>query len=57
MHKEHETMAMTKLLLLELSVQLAGGYHLGLSANVTGRQAQNAQHAGKHLQPVNEGML
>jgi hypothetical protein len=57
MHKEHETMAMTELLLLELSMQTAGLYLLGLNANITGRQAQNAQHAGKHLHPVTEGML
>ncbi len=57
MHKEHETMAMTELLLLELSMQTAGLYLLGLNANITGKQAQNAQHAGKHLHPVTEGML
>lgn len=50
-------MVMTVLLLLELSVQTASMYHLGLSADVTGKQAQNAQHAGKHLHPVTEGML
>jgi len=50
-------MVMTVLLLLELSVQTASMYHLGLSADVTGKQAQNAQHAGIYLHPVTEGML
>ncbi len=45
-------MAMSVLLLLRLSVQTAHRNHLGLSANVTGKQAQNAQYAGKHLHPV-----
>ena len=48
---------MAKLCLLELSVQTASGYHLGLNANVTGKQAQNAQHTSKHLHSVNEGVL
>ncbi len=57
MHPEHEAVAMPVLLLLRLSVQTARGYHLGLSANVTGKQAQNAQHASRHLHPATEGML